>query len=162
MRRTPKEVREEIIRLYKEGYTVEAIATMTGVGYVTVYKILHKSGTEDFVEARKNEYIAYLKKTITSMIKNGASCLEIAAKLDLSEASVRSYVKRYGLSFCDIKMEEEKQKIVFFLQNGYSYQEIADELGLSVSGVIYKVKKAGIDAKKERKHYRDKLKKVKE
>lgn len=89
----PLKVREEIIRLRKEGWGMEKIADKCGVSVSTVWRVLKGAGLSG--KRKKNKVTEELVRKVLSLRRKGYSTPRIANETGLAVATVWRIIKRH-------------------------------------------------------------------
>jgi hypothetical protein len=91
---------EQIIKLYKEGLTLNAIADKVSSSTITIKKILLKDHDIDLVKEREKKKEESLQKAV-ELYKQGRSQSFIEKECNLTRKSIRSLIKSLGIVYRD-------------------------------------------------------------
>jgi DNA-binding NarL/FixJ family response regulator len=133
--------------MYNEGVPQKDIATELGVTEVAVRSQLYYQRTHGVLELRQNPHRPWTARELrrlAEMYTRGDSLATIAAELDRTEATIRTYAAKLGLRRGDGKQRdhwsyEEAYKLVRLWRQGVTMRELAEECGRSVDAVKRKI-----------------------
>lgn len=129
----PKEVRRNILAMYKSSMTPEEIAAKTKLSELEVKIIIRKALRPKKISKLPTKITPEIRQKVAELKKAGKLVSEIAKELDISEPTVSRLIPKELKPFKITK--EMKKEIIKMRKEGYSALEIAEKLGISDSSV---------------------------
>ena len=137
-----------ILQNLQKGKSLEEIAQELHCSSNTIYRFLHQKGLK--ASQRKIEKKSFLnnqKDLIQKMYQQGLSGEEMAARLNVSKASIYSCIKRFNLTrpqrWAEYRstFKGKKELLLNMRQSGKSINEIATYFNVCPATVSYHLKK---------------------
>lgn len=153
MKRTPPEVRQQIVALYKAGKKWQDIATEAGVSTFTVGNVLRAEGVAAGRGQASTRTSPEDEAKILSMYANGVPLTEIVREVGRTEHTITAVLRRHGKT-PDRKVvrydDDLRERIRAMYLDGMDAPEIGRTLGgLHSSSVCNILKEAGIDRREQ-------------
>ena len=137
-----KELRDQIIRMHKEGKTGEEIYQNLSCGKSFIYKVIREEFKEE--KSKKESEKVILIQNIRQDVKNGLSDIEIKKKYNTSSSTIMKYSEDIKAEKRRIQEQERQalaEKIWRMRADGMMVKDIAKELGLHRTTVTEYCKK---------------------
>lgn len=137
-----------ILQNLQEGKSLEEIAQELHCSSNTIYRFLHQKGLKASQrEIVKKSFLNNQKNLIQKMYQQGLSGEEMAAKLNVSKASIYSCIKRFNLTrpkkWAEYRstFKGHDKKLLQMRQRGMTLKQIGDIFGVQENTVSRRLKK---------------------
>jgi transposase-like protein len=145
-----KDSTPKILELYEEGTSSREISKKVGLSHQGVINRLRDEG----VEIRNRGFSLSKcpeKEDLAEMLENNATLIDLCTRFDVSEASMRKYLKRYDLSSPRHSTEKSYpiEKVWAEYQAGAILTELAEKYGGCAMTIRRHLKKAGYELRKQ-------------
>ena len=147
------EIDEQIIEYLKRGFIQKEIARMIFVSESTVHNRIKKM-EESGIKLERNKRLDEIDYMIIDFLKDGIKQNDIAKRLNITQYSVFSRIKKiqeFGYDIDKLKYKTLDRKILDSVKDGLTYDEIAKTLGVDRGVVEYRIicmSKKGIETTK--------------
>lgn len=134
----PSDKIDEMVALYKRGYTKRVIARKVGVSYITVTKYLDEKGVAS--PSKHRHYSDEFIKEIADAYNYGCTRYDLALRFNLKESQLNHILKR-AQNMNLIKdfrgRTTQWHEVGELINQGYTVSNIAKELEISSTAVRY-------------------------